>query len=43
MRLYQCVILAQSCFNMWDSLLVMFGNGVTINDLWCRRETESPL
>jgi hypothetical protein len=27
----------------WDSLLVLFGNGVTINDLWCRCETESPL
>jgi hypothetical protein len=43
MRLYQCVILAQSSFTMWDSLLVLFGNGVTINDLWCRCETESPL
>jgi hypothetical protein len=32
MRLYQCVILAQSSFSMWDSLLVMFGNGVMIND-----------
>jgi hypothetical protein len=35
--------LAQSSFVMRNSLLVLFGNGVTINDLWCRRETESPL
>ena len=43
MRLYQCVILAQSSFTTWDSLLVLFGNGVMVNDLWCHSETESPL
>jgi hypothetical protein len=35
--------LSTICFATWDILLVMFGNGVTINDLWCHRETESPL
>jgi hypothetical protein len=43
MRLYQCVILAQSSFTTWDSLLVLFGNGVMVSDLWCRSETESLL
>jgi hypothetical protein len=43
MRLYQSVILAQSSFTTWDSLLVLFGNGVMVNDLWCRSKTESPL
>jgi hypothetical protein len=40
---YWCVILSQYVFATWDSLLVMFGNGVMINDLWCRDETESLL
>jgi hypothetical protein len=43
MRLYQCVILAQSIFATWYSLLVLFGNGVMVNDLWCRSKTESLL
>ena len=30
-------------FAMWDSLLVLFDNGVIVKDLWCRSETESPL
>jgi hypothetical protein len=43
MRLYQCVILAQSSFTTWDPLLGMFGDGVMIKDLWYRGETESLL
>jgi hypothetical protein len=35
--------LCTNCSSTWDSLLVLFGNGVTINDLWCRSETESLL
>jgi hypothetical protein len=30
-------------FAMRDSLLVMFGNGVMMNDLWCRDESKSLL
>jgi hypothetical protein len=40
MRLYQCVILAQSVFAMWDSLLVKFNYGVLVNDLWCRVKSK---
>jgi len=43
MRLYQCVILAQSVFATWDCYWCQFGSGVTIKDLWCRSETESLL
>jgi hypothetical protein len=43
MRLCQYVISTQIVLTTWDSLLVLFGNGVMVKDLWYHGETESPL